>query len=93
MTEEEYTQGILEGLYELIKEAKKQHKVIRCAHDNLIFTPSELEREIELGRFVWAAENFELVNPFVVASDTCNEVMKVHQVLVKFMERVNNEGW
>ena len=51
------------GLVALIAEARHQGKHLWNRYSGVCFTPDQLERQNAMGRFLWGAVNWELVDP------------------------------
>lgn len=71
---------------ELIDEARRTRKIIRCSYQDLQWTPDELERDIAAGRFRWGVQNFRLDDPANAiaeaerrAADTAREAAALRQ--------------
>ncbi len=53
--------SIIGSLQPMLLEAREKNMMIRCHYDNLMFTPDELERQLNSGSFCWGRVNWELV--------------------------------
>jgi len=53
----------LKTLEPLFKEAREKNLLFYCYYQNLWFTPDELQKENEKGKFIWGSINWELKTP------------------------------
>lgn len=72
-------------LDELIDEADRSGKWLNTYYQNLWFTPAQLRKENQNGKFCWSAENFSLRDPV----ERMRELNANQQKAAAEYERVN----
>jgi len=70
---------ILKELEPLFKRAREQNLWFHCNYQDLWFTPEELEKTQEKGRFVWGAINWELKDPTEKLQGLQNKVKRAQK--------------
>lgn len=74
-------------LSDLIIEARDKKLWLRCAYQDLWFSPDELEAANAKGEFRWGAINFELVSPYVKLASLRREVEDAKKRVAEFEAR------
>jgi len=79
---------ILRRLEPLFEKAKNDKLWFYCSYQSLWFSPAELRREHENGKFIWGAENWKLRDPQERIAQYSQQKVDLENRAQEFAERV-----
>jgi MoxR-like ATPase len=87
------SQIILDGLKPLFEKARKEKLLFRSNYQGVLFTPDELEKAQDEGRFVWGPSNWELVHPANIKAAFEDEIDRAKREYQFFLDRLKATGY
>ncbi len=85
---------ILQGLAPLFAEAKEKglwFQGMVFGHDEIKFSPKELRKYHEKGKYIWSAENWKLINPKDILASLSEDIYQAECAYRNFLERIENK--
>ena len=84
-------EDILLSLKPLFEKAEKEKLWFNCSYQNLWFSPKELKKYQEEGRFIWGVDNWTLLNPMERVTEF-EKIIKTYEIeKEKFIKRIQEE--
>ncbi len=83
---------IMRQLKPLIQQARNEGSWLHCTYQDLWFTPDELERNNQVGKFLWGPVNWTLRDPAINVGILKGRVTAALDDLAAFEQRMAKSG-